>query len=479
MTIGFLGRAPAWAGLAALLPCAAIPAAAAAAPEPAGWYAGDPHVHRSCGGAPEAVTSLRSKMSTNNLRVISVLADMGNAEVQNATTDLPLVTGSDAKETNATRMLHWDTECHWDPGYTWLSPHQVLGGHLVNLGLSQAQQVFKEYTAPLFDWAHAQETPSNQPVVAGFAHMQYLDDGIPPVGLSCCTPIEYPVEVALGKADFVSEDVAGGNSAMNAYYRLLNTGFRPGFAGGTDYPCGVSVLGSVLTYVQVDGDFTYRKWIEGIKNGRTVVSRNGHKEFLDLKVNATATPGDELTRSGAGTIPVSVTWTATQKITGGTIELVQNGAVVASKKATVNTSTPVTLTANVNVTQSGWLAARRVDGAGEHRLQTGAVFVTVDGKPVRASAADANFYVQWMNTLLARTTPGGSWDLFETSAGRDGARARYTAAKTVYQTVCAEAGGTACDGGDGGGTTPSPGPSSVPRRPRWSPSMTRRRSSWG
>ena len=38
---------------------------------------------------------------------------------------------------------------------------------------------------------------------------------------------------------------------------------------------------------------TYRKWIEGIAKGRTVVSRNAHNEFLDLKVNGyfTALPG--------------------------------------------------------------------------------------------------------------------------------------------------------------------------------------------
>ena len=94
--------------------------------------------------------------------------------------------------------------------------------------------------------------------------MQYLDNGIPQ-SLNCCIPIEYPVEVALGSADFIAEDVNGSDTAIQAYYRLLNTGFRPGFAAGTDYPCGVLVLGSLLTYVQVaGGQMTYRNWINGI-----------------------------------------------------------------------------------------------------------------------------------------------------------------------------------------------------------------------
>ena len=53
-----------------------------------------------------------------------------------------------------------------------------------------------------------------------------------------------------------------------------------------------------------------------------MVSRNWHDEFLDLKVNSTATPGDEIQLTGAGTLPVTVVWTANQNLSG-TIELVQ------------------------------------------------------------------------------------------------------------------------------------------------------------
>lgn len=74
-----------------VLPLVAAAGLSSAAPvEPAGWYAGDMHVHRSCGGSPEAVSSLYTKMSTNNLAAISLLADMGNGEVQDPATDLPV-----------------------------------------------------------------------------------------------------------------------------------------------------------------------------------------------------------------------------------------------------------------------------------------------------------------------------------------------------------------------------------------------------
>jgi len=369
-------------------------------------------------------------MATENLAVVSLLADMGNGEVQNATTDLPLVNGQDASISTPGRMVHWDAEWHWDATYTNYA-HQALGGHIVCLGLTSAQQIWQEYTYPIFQWAHQQNA------LAGFAHLQYLGTGFPQ-DLNCCLPIEYPVEVALGDCDFLDEDVTGGDPAMQAYYRLLNCGFRPGFAGGSDYPCGQNTIGAVLTYVKVPGTLTYRGWINGIAAGRTVVSRNGHAEFLALTVSGTASPGDEIKLSGPGTVQVSVQWTAAQSL-DGTVEIVCNGVVVASQSAAVTPSSPVTLSTSIDFPQSGWIAARRMGTSG-HAVQTGAVFVTVNGAPVRASVDDANFYVSWMDNLLANTAPGAVWSSYFITEG-NAARARYQAARTVYAQIAAEAGG--------------------------------------
>ena len=228
---------------------------------PAGWYAGDMHVHRNCGAgsATNSVTDIYNQMVEQDLSVVSLLADMGNGEVQDPVTDLPLVTGGDAPVSTPGRIVHWDTEWHWDATYTQY-PHQALGGHIVALGLTNASQIWSEYTYPIFDWAHQQGG------IGGFAHFEYLDDNFP-TSLSCCAPIEYPVEVALGACDFISEDVDGSDVLLDAYYRLLNCGFRPGLAAGSDYPCG-STIGPMLTYSQVaGGQLTYNNWIHAIAAG--------------------------------------------------------------------------------------------------------------------------------------------------------------------------------------------------------------------
>jgi hypothetical protein len=409
-------------------------------PEPTGWFAGDMHVHRSCGGSPEALSNIKIRMEANSLAVISLLADMGNGEVQDAPADLKLVNGQDAPISTPGRIIRWDTEWHWDATYPWFA-HQALGGHLVALGLTHAEQIWEEYTYPILDWAR------RQGAIAGFAHMQYLDGGIPQ-NLNCCIPIEYPVEVALGAADFISEDVDDNNSGINmypdnflqAYYKLLNTGFRPGFAAGTDYPCNSSrPLGALLTYAQIpSGPMTYENWIQGIKTGRTVISRNGHREFLALTVNGTATPGDEIQLAAAATLPVTVQWTATQNITA-TMELVSNGVVVANRQATVAAGAPVIWNTTIDFPKSGWMVARTMGNDG-HLSHTAAIYVIVSGAPIRASATDAQYFIDWMDNLLTKIGPGGAWRSYFPTRLAD-VQARYQSAKTVFQQRLAETGG--------------------------------------
>ncbi len=373
------------------------------------------------------MSTIYNAMVSRDLAVVSLLADMGNGEVLDPVTDLPKVNGLDDPNAPSGRILRWDAEWHWDPGFP--AAHNALGGHIVALGLTSATQIWAESTSSIFDWAH------QQGAIAGFAHIENLGDGFPQT-LNCCIPIEYPVEVALGACDFIALDVVANDAAMQAYYRLLNCGFRPGFAAGSDYPCFGSV-GDQLTYVQVSGELTYRKWIDGIAAGRTVVSASGHSEFLDFKVNATHSPGDEVQLTGSGSVAVTVQWTANQNLSG-TIELVQNGVVVASRSASVSSGTPHTWTTNVTFAKSGWLAARRMSG-GDHKLHTAAVFVIVDGAPIRVSASAANFYVNWMNQLLTRTAEGGVWAEYYTT-NRPLAHARYTAARDIFQQIALEAG---------------------------------------
>lgn len=415
-----------------------------ARPEPPDWFSGDAHVHRGigCGRANEkemlTPQQLFEMMKSNNLAVISVLSDIGNGEIKYAAKDIPHMTGKDDPVSTPDHIVHWDAEWHYDPeGVTF--DRKMIGGHLILLGLKQGGQPFAQYTYPIFEWA------KERGGIGGFAHMQYLPfafyqppDGIP-LSLDCCAPLEYPVETALGSASFLMEDVHGSDSALQAYYRLLNCGFRPGLAASTDYSCNyMEPLGTLLTYVRIpDGRLAYDKWIDGIAKGRTVVSRNAHNEFLELKVNDVSSPGDEIRLNGDGSVRVRVEWRSLKEAVGR-IEVVQNGSVVASRTAEAGPNTPAVFETTLTFKHSGWLAARRMDWQNGHQTHTGAIFVVVKGETIRASAGDAAFFVKWIDSLIRQTASGGPWGAY-LSHDRDAAQARYRQARSIFVEILHQA----------------------------------------
>lgn len=404
-----------------------------AKPEPADWFTGDIHVHRSCDGSqPVTIAELRAMMKVNHLSVISVLGDMGNNKSADRIEDLNKVSETDSPLSGDGQIIHYSAEWHWD-ATQWEHPHQALGGHLVLLGLKKAQKIWDESAYKVLDYAGAQHA------VRGFAHMQYLNNAIQK-DLDCCIPIDYPVEAALENIEFVSEEQTGGSeNGILAYYRLLNCGFRLALAGGTDYSCNNVPLGSVLTYVQIPGKkLTYQSWIEGIAKGRTVVSRNAHNEFIDLKVNQTGGPGTDIRLKADSAITIEASWSAVEEMTGR-IELVCNGKVIASTTGTAKPGSPLLIRATQRITASSWISARRMDVSGRvHFLHTSPAYVTVNDRPVRASAGDAQYFVAWIDNILNQIEPGGAWNkYFPTEL--EAAKKRYRRARDIYSKIASEA----------------------------------------
>lgn len=407
-------------------------------PQPADWYTGDIHVHKNCGGEevlPE--DQLTVMMSKNNLDVISVLADMGNGEVKYSEQDLKKINGKDAPQSRASRIVHWDAEWHWDATYSNFE-HQALGGHLVLLGLQESKQIWEESPYKVLEWAKKQNA------VKGLCHFQYLNDSVQNE-LNCCIPIDYPAEAALGNLDFIAEDVYGVSSpnngnynseaAINAYYKLLNCGFRIGLAAGTDYPCNNNEpLGKLLTYVNVKEKLTYRKWIDGIKNGKTVVSRDGNNEFLELKINNKYSPGDEIYLNEAKPLEIEVKWTSV-KPASGSIELVSNGKVIATQKVQSVPGKPIVFKLKHKFATSSWICARRMD-ATEHVTHTAPVYLKINKKQIRASAADAQFFVDWIDNILKNIEQGGKWNKYFTDV--TSATQHYQKARKIYTDIVSE-----------------------------------------
>jgi hypothetical protein len=399
-----------------------------------GWYAGDIHVHRNCGESTPvyAVDTLAAAMKKNGLSVISVLADMGNGEVYDAKTDLKLVTGKDAPQSTPEAIVHWDAEWHWDATYTNFAK-QALGGHLVLLGLTNAKQIWAESPYEILEWAKKQNA------VRGFAHLEYLNENIP-TELNCCIPVDLPVEAALGNIDFVSTDVFGsyspnygsyfGKQSLDVYYKMLNCGIKLPLAAGTDFPCNnLEPLGTVLTYAQVNTKLSYNNWIEAIREGKTVISRLGDKEFLDLKLNGDQAPGASVHLLQKQKVNIEVTWNAENNATGE-IEILCNGKVIAHAGGAAAPGKPFVLKTGYMIDKSSWIAARRVSG-NEYYTHTSPVYIYIGNENIAAEKEDALFFVKWIDNILTNIADGGKWKKFFPET-LDKVRIHYQQARDYY-----------------------------------------------
>ena len=167
-----------------------------------------------------------------------------------------------------------------------------------------------------------------------------------------------------------------------------------------------------------------------------MISRNGHDEFLDFRVNKSSFPGDEIKLNNNGAVNIEVKWTAKKELTGK-IELVCNGKVVDSKDASVKPGEAFIFRSNQSFTQSGWLCARRMDEKG-HQSHTAPVYIILNNKPVRTSVIDAEYFVNWIDNILTNIAPGGIWSKYYTH-DLEQVRNRYKKAKDIYSRIAEEA----------------------------------------
>lgn len=409
-------------GIAAGLSLAAVAGPASAQETPASevWIAGDPHLHTTAWGCdrdsdPDRLLEL---MRLHGLQVgVSLLWGEGMER------DRQWFTGADYPGSSAGRILHYDLEVSHFPA--------EVGGHLILLGLDDLRLPLEADSGiPVAERAIAQD----RRVVVGVAHgWKWPADGSFPAPDSWGRPFEFPVLVARGEADFLSTEVADADTVVDPgtfdlWRRLLNTGFRLPLVGASDLPCVHHYLGAgvLRTRVLVRGPVTYEAWLEGIRAGRTVVAVGGD-EALDLRV-AGARIGETVEAARGEELSVEIEGTLEE---AGAVELLLNGRPTQAIQLEPG---PTSFATRLALDESGWVAARS-----PHAL-TSAVYVRVADRPVRASAADACYFVRYLD-YLDTLTESGRLGLGEAAAD---VRAAFREAQRTFEDRFLEAGGDVC-----------------------------------
>jgi hypothetical protein len=256
--------------------------------------------------------------------------------------------------------------------------------------------------------------------------------------------------------DFISTMDTSHVAELNMWYHVLNCGFRPRASGETDFPCITGEkVGMGRSYVQLGKKLTFEDWCEGIRQGRNYVS-DGKTHFLQFSVNGLemGTKGSELkVKSGkplqvktrvAAMLPVEAqthiknlpvtsfpTWDieraridTTRKVP---VELIVNGWPVARQEIEADGKIQ-DLTWNLSIGVSSWVAVRVLPSA-----HSNPIFVLLDGKPIRASKASAEWCLKGVDQCWSQK------ERFIAPAEMQDAIKAYDHARAMYRKIMEEA----------------------------------------
>jgi hypothetical protein len=168
---------------------------------------------------------------------------------------------------------------------------------------------------------------------------------------NCGEPL---ADLVLGKVDAFEIDFWEDSpfDHLADYYTLLDAGLQVPLVGASGKESNGTALGVMRTYASVEGEFSYKNWIEAVRAGRTFVT-NG--PLLLLTVNGQG-PGASVEAAAGTELRIEVE--AQGRAPFEVLELVWNGTVIASAAADCEEICRATLTSVHPVAGSGWLAAR-------------------------------------------------------------------------------------------------------------------------
>ncbi len=176
------------------------------------------------------------------------------------------------------------------------------------------------------------------------------------------------------------------------YYQALNTGVRlPPSAGSASGDCS-NAVGHHRVYVQLDGEFSYENWWEGLKQGRVVIT-NG--PLLRPSVEGQS-PGYVFQRDAGETLQLEMQLKLSTRYPVEYLELIQDGRVVhvvrLDQWAAKNGRLPP-LTFN----ESGWFLVRAVaaERSNYRFASSGPYYVQIGDQP-KISRKSTQFFLDWI-----------------------------------------------------------------------------------
>lgn len=187
---------------------------------------------------------------------------------------------------------------------------------------------------------------------------------------------------------------------FKTYYAFLNCGFRMRPTGGTGNGVHSVPAGFGRVYVNVQGEFSYDKWVKGLNDGHSFVTTG---PMLIVKFND-QDAGTVFQKTGEAI----VTGTAESAAPLDRIEIILNGDIVRTVKPVNKPTNTGGFTSEISETiplkNSAWLAVRCFDAAPGKRFRyahTAPAHYEIDG-PVRPKRREVAYFIERVTQEIAR-----------------------------------------------------------------------------
>ncbi|MFL6606359.1 MAG: CehA/McbA family metallohydrolase [Steroidobacteraceae bacterium] len=322
--------------------------------------------------------------------------------------------------------------------------HTSYWGHLGLLGLND-HFLIPDYAA-YSNTASASLYPTNGSI-ADLAHAQnalvgYVHPFDEPPDPDSRAPLTngLPTDVALGKVDYYEVVGFSDHKASAAvWYRLLNCGFRPTAAAGTDAmanyaslrgPVGMNRVYAMVAEPAAAPASRVSTWLDSLRAGRTLAT---NAPLLGLTVEGQPAGAEiHLTVNGESTLHYKGFLRSMVPIDH--LELVINGQVARTIRPNKQ-RTRADFEGSTKVAGNGWILVRAWNDTAVPEVfdiypygTTNPVFFRTQGMGTHCGA-DADFFLKWLTRLEAAAAPHPAYN---TPAERDATLRQISAARDVF-----------------------------------------------
>jgi TolB protein len=369
------------------------------------WVSGDVHVHMNYAGTYRNTPAhLVEQAAAENLGIVEDLVVNKEQRIPDMAYFSPQLDPASAADHLLLHGQEFHTSYWGHLGLLNLKRNFILPGYAAYPNTAVAS--LYPANANVADMAH------EQGALVGYVHPF---DSVPDPAKDPSLTAELPADVALGKVDYI--EVLGFSdhkSTAEVWYKLLNCGFRLPTAAGTDFMGNYASLrgpvGLNRVYAEVPaGPLRIRPWLGAIKAGRTFATNGPLLRFslggqgIGGEVRLDKKQEVRFTAEMNSIVPIDH------------LQIVCNGKM-ARELALDSNHSSAHVDGSIPLDTSGWCVLRAFSDKAEYPIldlypyaTTSPVYVSVAGAPVR-SAADAAYFVAWVDRLIAAARSNASWN---------------------------------------------------------------------